>query len=112
LKKNELIQQFDNIEFARKTCFQLIKEFEKVGVVFQLDPSLNDVEKITYLIAKELETIATSSGELLAQLIYSIDLPEKTVRRSFEESEDVIQELSYAFIIRAAQKIYLREKYS
>ena len=112
MDQKELIANLENSDFARKTCLQLIKEFDRLGLHLPLEPSSRDQQDIIKIIAVELNVIAREKSELLAQLIYSIDLSEKNVKKSFEESENVINHLAHAFLIRAAQKVYLREKFS
>lgn len=112
MNNSEIIPYLSDESFARKTCEQLNKEFERVGITLALDTNKHDIQTIVNHIASELTLVLEQQSALFAQLIYSIDLPEKQVNTIMSNSASIMQDLSHAFLIRAAQKIYLRERFS
>ena len=112
MKNSEIISYLNDKAFARKTCLQLIKEFDYIGIALPLDPDCNDQNKIEQIIAEELTSISSQRSELFAQLLYRVDIPEQGVKKTIATSNEVMSDLAHAFLIRVAQKIYLRERFS
>ena len=112
MKNNEITPHLKNASFARKTCEQLNKEFERVGIALNLDTANHDMNQIVDYLAKELTLISEHQSSLFAQLIYSIDLPEQQVNTIMQTSATIMEDLAQAILVRVAQKIYLRERFS
>lgn len=110
--KNEIIQQaFNEEKFRQSTIAQLNKEFIKVGVDLNLDTHISDKERIIEILQSEITVIQDQVPQLLAQLLYSFDLNEKKVSLAFQVPQDAPIILAEAMLWRAAQKVYLREKF-
>lgn len=112
MNNNEIIKSLENADFAQETCKQIIKEFEKVGVALSLDINEKDTAIISKKIAEELDAIIGNAPHLLAQLFYSIDLPEEKVKAAMEKNDFIEEGIANAILIRSAQKVYIRKRYS
>lgn len=112
MKNNEIIKRFEDQLFAEKTCLQLIREFDRVGISIPLDPKERDKDQIIKQLAMELGLIMEQAPQLLSQLFYAVDLPEEQIEKIFTKGEDVASEIAELLLIRAAQKVYIREKFS
>lgn len=112
MKNNEIIKRFEDHLFAEKTCLQLIREFDRVGISIPLEPKERDKGQIIKQLATELGLIMEQAPQLLSQLFYAVDLPEEQIEKIFTKGEDVASEIAELLLIRAAQKVYIREKFS
>lgn len=112
MKNNEIIKRFEDQLFAEKTCLQLIREFDRIGISIPLDPKERDKDQIIKQLATELGLIMEQAPQLLSQLFYAVDLPEEQIEKIFTKGEDVASEIAELLLIRAAQKVYIREKFS
>ena len=112
MENNQLVKQIEDAHFAEKTCAQITKEFDKVGVSLPIPPPHNNFEHLCELVSKEVQVMLDQHPQLLAQLFYSMDLPEHQVNEIMVHASDIAYSLSEKMIIRAAQKVYLREKFS
>lgn len=99
--------------FADQVFQQLVKEFIKIGIEIQLQKSdFVTLEQFNKRLGEELELLANNAKSNFNQLLYLSDLPENKVNDIFELSENPMEELAHLLLIRTAQKIYLRKKYS
>lgn len=112
MKSKEIIPYLEEATFARKTCEQLNKEFERVGIALNIDTSNHDKNYILKHLSIELTLISEHQSNLFAQLIYSIDLHEQEVNQIIQTSANVMEDIAHAILVRVAQKIYLRERFS
>lgn len=112
LSDTTLTQIDTDEQFAKKTCQQLIREFNKIGIDLRINESTRDVNQLIHELKLEIDAIISNASHLLAQLFYSIDLPEEKVNKALESENDVAESIAKAILIRAAQKVYLREKFS
>lgn len=112
MKNNEIIQRFEDHSFAEKTCLQLIREFERVGISLPLNPKERNKDQIIKQLATELGLIMEQAPQLLSQLFYAVDLPEEKIEKIFTKGDDVASEIAELLLIRAAQKVYIRAQFS
>ncbi|MEX2482983.1 MAG: hypothetical protein WED10_00385 [Brumimicrobium sp.] len=112
LNKNEIIKRFAEESFAKATFDQVKNDFLKVGIEIQFaDEVYASKEAFTKQLGGEIEAIMREAPHLLTQLFYLIDLPENQIEIILKEAENPTLELANALLIRAAQKVYFREKY-
>jgi hypothetical protein len=112
LRNEAIIQRLQEADFAERTCNQVEREFLKVGLALKVVPPFSDLDHITRLIELELEVLLEQHPQLLAQLFYSMDLPEQQVNEIMMHAPDVAYSLSEKIIRRCAQKVYLRQKFA
>lgn len=112
MRNEEIIQRLQEADFAEHTCNQVEREFLKVGLALKLVPPFSDLEHITVIIEREIETLLEQHPQLLAQLFYSMDLPEQQVNEIMMHATHVAYSLSEKIIRRCAQKVYLRQKFA
>ncbi|MEX1190587.1 MAG: hypothetical protein WEA99_01355 [Brumimicrobium sp.] len=112
MNKNEIIKRFAEESFAKATFDQVKNDFLKVGIEIQFaDEVYASKEAFTKQLGGEIEAIMREAPHLLTQLFYLIDLPENQIEIILKEAENPTLELANALLIRAAQKVYFREKY-
>jgi hypothetical protein len=112
LNKKEIIKRFAEESFAKSTFEQVKNDFLKVGVEIQFsDENYATKEAFTKQLGGEIEAIMREAPHLLTQLFYLVDLPESQVDIMFSEAENPAMELAEALLIRAAQKVYFKQKY-
>jgi hypothetical protein len=109
LDKNKIIQRLSNQDFVKATVRQLIKEFYKIGVDLPLNESMLTKEEILTELSAELSAIIDQRPQLLAQLFYSIDLSEDKVNKAMNFDENISDNIAELILVRAAQKVYIRE---
>ena len=110
--KNELIQQaFNEEKFRINTIQQIKNEFLKVGIDLPINTEITSKEALLSDLAQEIILVQDQAPHLLAQLLYSFDLPEHQVAAAFEQPQEAPNKLAAAMLWRAAQKVYLREKF-
>lgn len=112
MNKNEIIQRFSIPDFVEKTKNQIRKEFFKVGVSIPIKEDIKDKDSLVLDLKDELNAIIDQHPQLLAQLFYSIDLPEEKVKNVMNSNEDITRNIAELILFRAAQKVYTREKFS
>ncbi|MCC5922625.1 MAG: hypothetical protein JJT77_02470 [Crocinitomicaceae bacterium] len=110
--KNEVIQQsFNEQKFRESTIKQLKNEFLKVGLDLEISSEIVEKEVLLSILAQEIIVIQDQAPHLLAQLLYSFDLPENKVVEAFDVPQDAPHLLANAMLWRAAQKVYLKAKF-
>jgi hypothetical protein len=112
LNKKEIIKRFSEESFAKATFGQVKNDFFKVGIDIQFsDEDYLTKEAFTVRLGNEIEAIMREAPHLLTQLFYLVDLPENQVDIALNEAENPALELAEALLIRAAQKVYYKQKY-
>ncbi len=92
---------------------QLFKDFENLSTRFPsnfLEENYS-LDEIRFIIKDNLTFVMEKNESKTLQLFYTIDIPEKQFL-SLISSENPIQNLSEAILLREAQKVYFRMKYS
>lgn len=112
MNKNEIIQRFSIPDFVEKTKNQIRKEFLKVGVSIPLKEEIKDKDSLVSDLKDELNAIIDQHPQLLAQLFYSIDLPEEKVKNVMNSNEDITENIAELILFRSAQKVYIKEMFS
>ena len=113
LKNEVYITSLSEKIFAQKTYRQIVREFSKIGIALKenCDADITK-ENIISIVSEELEAMLNHNPQLVAQLFYSIDLPEEKIKKTIEEGESVVVNIAEAILYRSAQKVYLRERFS
>ena len=112
LNKKEIIKRFAEESFARATFEQVKNDFFKVGIEIQFkDEHYVTKEAFTTQLGREIDAIMREAPHILTQLFYLVDLPENQVDIMLSEAENPALELADALLIRAAQKVYFKQKY-
>lgn len=112
LNKKEIIKRFTEESFAEATFNQVKNDFLKVGIEIQFsEKDLSSKEAFTQQLSAEVEAIMREAPHLLTQLFYLIDLPENQVNEMLFDAENPTLDLANALLIRAAQKVYYRDKF-
>jgi hypothetical protein len=92
---------------------QVYKDFELLSNRFP-DNFLEEnysLEEIRFFIKDNLTFVMEKNESKTLQLFYTIDIPEKQFL-SLVSGENPIENLSEAILLREAQKVYFRMKYS
>ncbi|MBW7868165.1 MAG: hypothetical protein H3C31_07575 [Brumimicrobium sp.] len=110
--QQELVTQFQQIDFAEQVLAQLQKEFQKIGLELQLtENQLETYDKFLFYLKEEISILAEASPTRLHQLLYLADLPENHVNNIFKLADNPIDELSDLLLKRVACKVYFRQLY-
>ncbi|MCO5267921.1 MAG: hypothetical protein M9897_03385 [Brumimicrobium sp.] len=110
--QQELVTQFQQIDFAEQVLAQLQKEFQKIGLELQLtENQLETYDKFLFYLKEEISILAEASPTRLHQLLYLADLPENHVNNIFKLADNPIDELSDLLLKRVASKVYFRQLY-
>lgn len=113
LNKKEIIKRFEEESFAKATFEQVKNDFLKVGIDIQFsDQDYATKEDFIKRLSEEIDAIMREAPHLLTQLFYLVDLPENQVDLMLTDAENPSLELADALLIRAAQKVYFKQKYS
>lgn len=112
LNKKEIIKRFSEESFAKATFEQVKNDFFKVGIDIQFSDE-DYATKDTFIkrLGSEIEAVMREAPHLLTQLFYLVDLPENQVDLLLSEAENPTLDLADALLIRAAQKVYFKQKY-
>ncbi len=112
LNKKEIIKRFSEESFAKATFEQVKNDFFKVGIEIQFsDENYASKDAFTKQLGGEIDAIMREAPHLLTQLFYLVDLPENQVDILLSDAENPALELAEALLIRAAQKVYFKQKY-
>jgi hypothetical protein len=112
LNKKEIIERFSEEFFAKATFEQVKSDFFKVGIDIQFsDEDYASKESFTKQLGGEIDAIMREAPHILTQLFYLVDLPESQVDMLLSEAENPALDLAEALLIRAAQKVYFKQKY-
>ncbi|MGJ8660989.1 MAG: hypothetical protein ACSHXL_03045 [Bacteroidota bacterium] len=109
----ELIIALHDASFLTKTKEQIVKDFAKVDLGFLSNFVLDEFnkEEIELLIANEVATLMEKGERHLLQLLYIIDISEKSFLSSTMKP-DFLQIISEQILLREAYKVWLRGKFS
>ncbi len=113
--KPELQQYFDKKAYLKKVLLQINRDFEMAGCDFELPKNEIEVlEELQNILTINLEPLMKENGPRLKNLLYRIDVSEKSIYRGMSENTDLqLAVLSINKIIeRELLKILIREKYS
>jgi|TARA_R110000737_G_scaffold17130_1_gene34604 hypothetical protein len=113
LAYNALNESFLDPLFVLKTQQQIAKDFLKVNLQFpeKFNSEVFSKEEILLLIENEIATISERGERHLLQLLYAIDLSEKTFLK-LTLQPDFLSKISEQILMREAYKVWLRTKYS
>lgn len=112
IANSELIEAFNESDFATEVFLQLSKEFTKVGVLIEFsEEELLTFESFQKRLSDEIELIMRSSANRIDQLLYLSDLSEHKVQLAFSDFENPINEISKMLLMRCAEKVNFRRKY-
>lgn len=109
----ELENQFNQKEFVLKTIEQINKDLIGVSTKF-LTIELTDKNSVYGKILSELQqiisTIVDHNSSILPQFIYRVDIKESEFMDALNDSTH--KKLAEKILIREAQKVFLRMKFS
>lgn len=111
-EQNKSLQElWLNKKMVQATLAQIQLDFAKFNLIIQVkdDFSLIKLEKE---VENQLLNLTLHAPHKIAQLIYTIDLPEEIFNEIIRYSENVNSDLSKCIVVREAMKVYLRTKFS
>lgn len=111
MKKKDVILKLQQKDFVENTLRQIEREFEKIGLVFNFEATI-DFENLVGRLSEDLNLIFKEEPMLFKQLLYTIDLPEKEVDRILTFADRPMVGLAELVVVRSAQKVYLRAHFS
>ncbi|MDX1651096.1 MAG: hypothetical protein R3277_01305 [Brumimicrobium sp.] len=112
MNNSEIIKRFDEQEFVLATIDQITKDFLKVGIKLEFLPEhTQSAGSLIEYLNNELEIVMREAPSLLTRLFYLVDIPETNIREIFDSSDLPSRDLADLLLLRAAQKVYFREKY-
>lgn len=106
------LEKLEDATFRLKTQLQLAKDFGQHGFDFPENFTNQpfDVSEIERLVQHHLSVILQSSVSRWNALLYTIDVPEKTLLNLELSPENQLAELTWMIIKREAQKVYLKSR--
>ena len=115
IPKPELQQYFDKKAYLKKVLIQINRDFEMAGCDFELPKNeIEELEELQNVLAVNLEPLMKENGPRLKNLLYRIDVSEKSIYKEMSENTDLQlgMLLRNKIIERELLKILIREKYS
>ena len=115
IPKPELKQYFDKKSYLKKVLIQINRDFEMAGCDFELPKNeIEELEELQNVLAVNLEPLMKENGPRLKNLLYRIDVSEKSIYKGMSENTDLQLAvlLRNKIIERELLKILIREKYS
>lgn len=103
---SHLIEQ----NLSEKIALQIKKEFEKINESIDLD--LSDYEKTIKIITEKIKVLERRTPNKLVEILYHSDIAEEKVINTLHKNEDYHQALAEQLILRSAQKVYFKIKYT
>jgi hypothetical protein len=106
------LEKLEDASFRLKTQLQLAKDFGQHGFEFpeHFTNQPCDVSEIERLIQQHLSVILQASVSRWNALLYTIDIPEKTLLNLELSPKNQLTELTWMIIKREAQKVYLKSR--
>ena len=112
LSKEQLLTQFQSVDFVLKTQIQVVKDFNQFSIDFpETFISTHWVlDDILLIIEEKLTELITSGEQALLNYLYQVDIPEQQFT-SLLNDKLFLSKLSEIVLKREAYKVYLRSKY-
>ena len=112
-QQDAIASVFSSAEFVVKTQCQLVKDFGQYHLTFPNDCSEVPYSKseITACIEENISAILEEGETRLLQLLYTIDLSEKTFL-ALTQQPDFIAQIANKILEREAYKVYLKSIFS
>lgn len=111
--KLQVINSFNSEDFVELTIHQINKDLFGLSQIElqQCNSGNNCLNDLIFQLSTILKNLATNNFENLTQFIYKVDLSEKIFKQSITRNND-FKDLAEHIIVREAQKVYLRKKFS
>ena len=115
IPKPELRPYFNKKAYLKKVLIQIKRDFEMAGCDFEFPKNdIEELEELQNVLAVNLEPLMKENGPRLKNLLYRIDVSEKSIYKEMSENTDLQlgMLLRNKIIERELLKILIREKYS
>ena len=115
IPKPELQQYFDKKSYLKKVLIQINRDFEMAGCEFEMPKhDIEELEELQNALAFNLDPLMKENSPRLKNLLYRIDVSEKSIYKEMSENTDLQlgMLLRNKIIERELLKILIREKYS
>lgn len=107
---SKLILQISNSGLYASFVQQIIKDFELIGQSVTFNESINPKDLIIEL-QREIHFLLTNNFDTYLQLLYRVDIPEKLMNFTNENSEYIARKATLYIVQREWQKVKFREKF-
>jgi len=115
IPKPELQRYFDKKTYLNKVLQQIKRDFDMAACTFESpDGEIEELEELQRIVDNALEPLLKENGSRLKNLLYRIDVSEKTIYNEMAVNPDLqlANLLNSKIIERELLKILIREKYS
>lgn len=113
LSHTEFLSAYQQSDFVLATQRQIIKDFATAGIDFPDNfPTVSHTQAdLIALMAERIKTLESTNSTAFFQLLYQIDLPERTLTQIPVDANFHTQ-LAEFILKREAYKVFLRSKFS
>lgn len=112
LSKDQLLTQFESVDFILKTQVQIVKDFNQFSIDFPetFISTAWTLDDILLVLEEKLTELIKFGEQTFLNYLYQVDIPEKQFFLLIND-DLFLSKMSKIILKREAYKVYLRSKY-